>query len=180
MAKCSICSRPEVKRVIDAGLTSGERPADLLRTFGAAFSISSSALYRHARDHQVPNALAVHWVGADTTSGEVLSDLAGLRRNLFAQYAEQRSKGEAAASTRSAHEAHAVSATLLKSGAVDDESVRNLRYAERTLRAIARATRNRPEHARELAAAARELNDIDLADDADRLADNALLYLASN
>jgi hypothetical protein len=136
-------------------------------------------MYRHCRDHQVPNVLSVQWVGSDTTSGEVLSDLAGLRRSLFEQYAEQRSRGESAASARSAREAHSVSATLIKAGAVDDESITSMRYGERTLRAVARATRNRPEHARELAAAARELNDIDLADDAESLAINAETYLSS-
>ncbi|MCU1525134.1 MAG: hypothetical protein JWO18_2028 [Microbacteriaceae bacterium] len=176
MAKCSICSSP-ARRAIDAGLASGERPADLLRVFGDTYS--SSAMYRHCRDHQSPSALAVSWLDGETTTGELLSDLAGLRRNLFAQYAEQRSKGEAAASTRSAHEAHAVSATLLKAHAMDDDSILSLRWAERTVRAIARATRNDPSHARALAAAARELNDSELADDAEALADSAEIYLST-
>jgi hypothetical protein len=173
-ARCSICGDAAKRDLVDNALLAGEKPADLLKRYPNV--ASSSALYRHARAHRPSNILAVQWLDGETTTGELLSDLAGLRRNLFSQYADQRTAGDHSASTRTAHEAHAVSATLLKSGVTDDDALWALRYAERIMRAIQMAARHRPGHARELAEAAARLHDDELEEDANSLAIGAATY----
>ena len=167
--RCSICRLRSTRDVVNSALLAGVTPAEVLRRYGEELRLSGSAIYRHARSHRAANALSVTWVGADTTSGEVVSDLAELRRNLFEQYRAQVERGADAAATRSAHEAHAVSATLLKAGVDSDEDVAGIRYSERILRAIQRAARNRPEFALEIAVAGHDLKDNEIAEDAESL-----------
>jgi hypothetical protein len=165
--RCTICADKAKLDIVTNALVTGSTPADILRTHPAI--AASSSLYRHCRNHRA-NLLVPTYLDGDTTSGEVLADLAGLRRGLLEQYRHQRERGDAAASTRSAHEAHAISATLLKAGVSDDEVLHAADTLRRVMRAIRSAARNDPATASVLADEARAIKDPDLGEAFDGLA----------
>lgn len=175
MASCTICTRPEARALIDGSLLAGNRPIDAYRFHGEALGLSLSATYRHARSHRPGTALAAAWLG-DTTSGELVADLAAQRRSHTEQRERALKCGDTTAATREGHEAAALGLALLKVGIETDATAAALLNADRLTRATQRAARNRPAHARELAAAALELKFNELADDAEALAASADKY----
>lgn len=176
MANCSVCRNTEKKGTVDAALVSGLRPIDVFRQHGEALSLSQSSIYRHARRHAPRSALSLEWLGGDTTTGDVISDLAALRRGLLEGYREATERGDRTNSVRLAHEAQAVSATLLKEHVTTDGRAEVILEHGQMVRAIQKAARDRPEFAVELADAARSINLNSLATDADNLATYAFDY----
>lgn len=179
MASCSICTRPEARALIDGALLAGNRPIDAHRYHGEALGLSLSAVYRHARAHRPGSTLAASWLG-DTTSGELVADLAAQRRSHTEQRERALKRGDTTAATREGHEAAALGLALLKVGIETDATAAALLNADRLTRATQRAARNRPGHARELSAAALELRFEDLADDAEALAVSAENFHRNN
>jgi hypothetical protein len=163
---CSICSRPEVRATVEGALLSGSRPIDVWRHHGELFTppLSLSSVYRHCKSH-VHSGLNRPWASADTTTGELLTELSALRRGLMAQYDAAAERGDSAASTRAAHEAHAIASTLLRNDIEDDEDVDAKVYAQHLADAIELAMRDRHGFAIELADAARTLGYDDVVDD---------------
>lgn len=170
---CSICSDRARRDLVNSALLAGDRPSEVWHRYGAAVG-SMSALYRHAR-HAPRTALAVRYLDGDTTSGEVISDLAGVRRSLVNSFHEATARGADAIARGAARELSNVSAVLLKEG-IEDDAAELLRSGERLIAAVQRAARNRPQHAVELALAARELGDEETAIDAEKLAHAATEY----
>jgi hypothetical protein len=168
--RCTVCGTRATRDLVDAALLAGDRPADILRRYPDL--VSSSALYRHARAHKPVTALAVTWLG-DTSSGDLIADLAAQRRSHIVQRDAALERGDSNSAAREGHEATSIALALLKSAFPDDTAAAQLAYADRITRATQRATRNRPEHADELAAAAAELEFADLAQDARDLAASA-------
>lgn len=140
---------------------------------------SQSALYRHARGHQRRTPNSARWIDGESTLGDLVSDLGRLRRGLLDTFAEASASGNDASANRAAHEAHSISATLLKVGIDDDAVAEDLAVLDRFRAALNRATLTRPDFARELADAARTVTDERLATDLDDLASSAADYLSN-
>jgi hypothetical protein len=177
MSNCSICSSPPARALIDGALLGGSKPIDAWRHHGEALGLSLSATYRHARAHRPATGLAQVWLG-DTTSGDLVADLAAQRRSHTAQRDAAIARGDHTAAAREGHEAAQLGLALIKFGFDDDDAVEQLAYAGRILKALQRASRGRPDFALELAAAAREFKDEALAVDAEELATAANVYAA--
>jgi hypothetical protein len=175
MAHCSICSNPSARALIDGALLGGDRPIDAHRFHGEALGLSLSAVYRHARSHRPQHGLATLYVG-DTPSGDLVADLAAQRRSHVAQRDAALARGDHTSASREGHEAAQLGLALLKTAFSDDDAAEGLRYHDHLVRSVKRATRNRPEFAIELAAAAREFKDEEIALGAEDLAKAAVRY----
>lgn len=179
MATCTICSNRAARAVIDAALLSGERPSVIIRSYAENLGLSASAVYRHARSHRPQTTLATSWLG-DSTTGDVVADVAAQRRSHTAERERALLRGDSSTASREGHEALAASLALLKLGIDSDDAAQGLATADHVIRAVQTATKRRPEFATELADAARELDYVDLADDADALAASATEYFSRN
>jgi len=176
VANCSICSSAPARALIDGALLGGDRPIDAYRYHGEALGLSLSAVYRHARSHRPQTGFAATFVG-DTLSGDLIADLAAQRRSHVEQRDAALARGDNTSASREGHEAAQLGLALLKSAFSDDEAAEALRYHDHLVRAVKRATRNRPEHALELAVAAREFKDEEMASHAEDLAAAAVRYV---
>lgn len=175
MATCTICSNRAARAVIDSELLSGVRPSEIIRNYAENLSLSASAVYRHARAHRPQTTLATSWLG-DSTTGDVVADVAAQRRSHTAERERALLRGDSSTASREGHEALAASLALLKLGIDSDDAARGLATHDHIVRAMQTATKRRPEFATEFAAAARELDYVDLAEDAEALAASATEY----
>lgn len=159
MPNCSICSDWARRDLVNAALTGGDSPAEILKRYGPSVVGSQSALYRHARHFSKSSLISNRWASNDTSTGEVIADLGALRRSLLDDYAAARAaSGSSIAASRAAREATNVSATLLREvGFDDDETTRTLGHHAELQRILQRAALNRPGLALDLAEAAEGL-----------------------
>lgn len=172
---CKICIERSRRDLVNTSLLAGDRPSAIWKKYGSTLGVSVQSLYRHSRNHAPRTALSVRYVDGDTTSGEVISDLAGVRRSLVNSFHDATARGADAIARGAARELSNVSAVLLKEG-IEDDTAELIRGGERLIAAVQRAARNRPQHATELALAAREVGDEETALDAEKLAAAATDY----
>jgi hypothetical protein len=164
MAGCTICTNPSARALVNGALLAGTTPRDVFRFHGEALGVSQSALYRHARAH-VRIGLVKPWRAADSTTGDVVSDMATMRRGLVQQFHDAAERGDSAASARAAHEAASISATLLKSDFESDKAVAYQVYVEALTDTLITAMRDRHELATELLAVAESLGHSSVVED---------------
>jgi hypothetical protein len=159
---------------------SGQTVHSIFQQHGADFSISLSGLYRHSRNHMT-GALALSLVTDDGPStGDLVNDLATLRANLLEAHNAAMARGAHGDAVRSAHEAAAISSTLLRELGVDSDSIAaDVAYLDRIRAGVRRATLNRPAWGTELAEAFRALGDDADAEDAEAMTASATTYLES-
>jgi hypothetical protein len=109
-------------------------------------------------------------------TGELVADLDALRRSHVEQRDAAIARGDHAAASREGHEAASASTALLRIGIEDGAAATRGAYHDRLDRVLGRASTNRPGFAREIKAAAEQMNDREIADDAEVLASYAENY----
>lgn len=148
--RCSICTNPALLDAVDGALLVST-PAETFRRYSG--QLSKSALYRHASNHRdAPLAAPAYLPDGITEAGDIVADLATLRRSLLEQReaALQRSQFTVANSTALRIESVSV-ALLREAGVTDETTARDLKTFRHLQHAYMRATRQRPDFAREFA-----------------------------
>jgi hypothetical protein len=166
-SRCTICATRATRDLIDRALLGGDRPSEILRRYPDL--VSPASLYRHSRNHKPRNMLTPVWLG-NTTSGELIADLAAQRRSHVAQRDLALERGDHGTATREGHEAGSLGLALLKAGVENDAAAQGFALYERLGRAVAYAIRARNEFGPELAAAANRAGDKELSEDLTALA----------
>lgn len=174
--RCSVCTNRAARDVIDAAIVSGSTPADAVRLYADSLQLSRSAIYRHVR-HARANALVPVWVDGETTTTDLVSGLADLRRSLIAQRSEAIERGQHSAAAQVAARIESVSVSLLREARIsDDLQAQNLDYVQQIRRTLAHVVREDPAVGDAFAAKARALSFSNLADDATELVASAIAY----
>jgi len=178
MASCTVCANAPARALLEGALMSGNTPIQAWREHLEALNIGLSSVYRHIRAKHGKLPMVPTWIG-DSTTGDIVADLSTLRASHLEERDRAIARGDHVTAAREGSAAQTAMATLLRAGVEDDTMGATVRYYEAISRAIGRASRNDPNHARALATAARELRLSDVADDADELAANITAYLAN-
>jgi hypothetical protein len=153
-------------------LLAGEAPHSIHQTYGAAANLSRAAIYRHARGgHNLPRT---HKPLDGESAADMVTAMVG-SLNVAREVRDAAARrGSEALALRAAGEVRATVTALANALGVDDEvTAATLHYGQTILSALHRATRDRPEFAREFGAAARAIGNPELAAEADLLAESA-------
>jgi hypothetical protein len=157
--RCTVC-RHSRRDEIDRLLLSGTKPADVFRDLAEGAGLSRAATFRHARAHLPLSILAPAWLDGESTVGDLVSDLGGLRRSLISQRASALATGNHSAALHAAQRIESVSATILREVRVEtDEGIAAAIVDDGTVRILGTALqRLDPERVAELAAIVRGLS----------------------
>lgn len=152
--RCSICTNPPLLDAVDGALLV-DTPAETFRRYSG--QLSKSALYRHSANHREDVKIAPSFLPDGVTeTGDVVADLAALRRSLIQQREAALSRSQFTVANSTALRIESVSVALLReAGVTGERAAQDAKTFALLQHGISRATHARPDFAREYAAAIR-------------------------
>lgn len=180
MASCTVCAS-SLRALIDSDLIVGKTPTQIVRGLhgvggpdGVA-PLTVASVQRHKTNHLRHGGISSEQV-TQLSAEEIQIRLTQLAANAQKVHQDAMKSGNGVLAIRAAAQAQSALVELNRSKDLAAESAESADYRHRLVRAIQRAARNRPQHARETASAARELGDEEVAADAEELAAKAESY----